>query len=273
MDQQMRRFGLYDVSILRDGFFETSSDVLTHTVGEAAREDALARWGKPTIGIEVNCFLLRGPDGITLVDAGTGASWGDAFGHARTALVAAGVQPEQIDRVLITHLHGDHALGLFDGEKPYFPKAEIVVPKIDLAYFTDEAKRAAAPKARQGGFNIAANLQRLYGGRIRTVGQGEVLPGVEALLLPGHTHGHSGYLIEDAAHSLLLWGDVLHLMDLQATDPDVGLTFDLDGETAARTRHATLERAAREGWIVSGGHIEGFRTVRRSADGYELLSS
>lgn len=273
MGQPPRRFGRYEVSILGDGFFEAPSDVLTHTAGEAARQQALGQWSSPNIRIVVNCFLLRGPGGITLVDAGTGTSWGDAFGHARAAMAAMAVEPGQVERVLLTHLHGDHALGLFDGALPYFPKAEVIVPGIELAHFGDQEKRAATPKARQGGFDIAAALQRLYAGRIRIAGPGTILPGIELIALPGHTYGHSGYLIEDESRSLLLWGDALHLSTLQAADPDVGLAYDLDGATAARTRRDILERSAGSGWVVSGGHVEGFRSVRAIASGYELLQA
>lgn len=270
METKPRRFGSFDVTAIHDGVFEAPSDVFTHTAGADARRAAIAAWGEPVFRIDVNCFALRGPDGLTLVDAGTGTSWGEAFGHARAGLIAAGMTPGAVRRILITHLHGDHALGLFDGEKPYFPEAEIWVPETDLAFFTDAQARAALPKARQGGFDIAERLQRLYHGRIRAIGEGEILPGIERHALPGHTPGHSGYLIRGAGESLMLWGDALHLQGLQAADPEIGLAYDLDGATAARTRRLVLARAAREGWVVSGGHIQGFGRVRVRGDGFEI---
>ncbi len=125
MDQQTRRFGLYEVSILHDGFYEAPIDVLTHAAGPAARDGAIATWGRPTLRIVVNCFLLRGPAASPSSIAGTGTAWGEAYGHARTALKSFGLTRESVDRVLITHLHGDHALGLFDGEAAYFPHARV----------------------------------------------------------------------------------------------------------------------------------------------------
>lgn len=275
MDQlPPRRFGRYDVSILHDGFYEAPVDVLTHASEPEARERAIKAWGAPTLRIVVNCFLLRGPDGITLVDAGTGTSWGAAYGHARTGLEAMGIARGDVDRVLITHLHGDHALGLFDGNEPYFPNARILVPEADLSFFTDEAKQAQTPENRRGGFAIAATLRRLYGARVEAIaGPEEVLPGIRIIPLPGHTHGQSGYLIGDDAHSLLIWGDALHLETLQAADPDVGLVFDLDGATAVKTRRDVLARASHEGWIVAGGHVEGFKTVRPIDEAYELVAA
>ena len=98
LKKSSRRFGPFEVLILRDGFFEAPSDVLTHISGEDARHRAITDWGKPLIGIDVNCFALRGPDGLTLVDAGTGTAWGAAFGHARAALQANGHSPDAVER-------------------------------------------------------------------------------------------------------------------------------------------------------------------------------
>lgn len=270
MDQHPRRIGAYDVSILHDGVFEAPLDVLIHADGEAARDEALARWGKPKVSIVVNCFALKGPGGITLVDAGTGPSWGEAMGHAPTAMAAAGIAPEAVARVLITHLHGDHALGLFDGDKAFFPNAEIIVPEADFSFYGDAANRTRTPEKKQGAFAITATLKEHYAGRIRSVPAGAARPGITLIPLPGHSFGHSGYLIEGQNESLLLWGDALHLSDLQASDPDIGFIYDLDAATALASRRGILERAAHENWLVSGGHVEGFRRVVKRGAGYEL---
>lgn len=270
MDQKSCRIGACDVSILHDGVFEAPLDVLIHAGGQAARDKAVTDWGKTKISIVVNCFALKAAEGISLVDAGTGPSWGEAMGHAPAAMTRAGIAPDQVERVLITHLHGDHALGLFDGARARFPKAEIIVPETDFGFFGDEANRAQTPQNRQGGFAVAATLKQHYAGRIRPVGAGAVRPGITLVPLPGHTIGHSGYLIE-GEESLLLWGDALHLSDLQASDPDIGFVYDFDAATALASRRAILERAAREGWLVCGGHIEGFRRVIENGAGYELI--
>ena len=85
--------------------------------------------------------------------------------------------------------------------------------------------------------------------------------------------GHSGYLIEGDGESLLLWGDALHLSDLQASDPDIGFVYDLDAGTALASRRGILGRAAHENWLVSGGHVEGFRRVIKKGAGYELVAA
>ncbi|MDE1995200.1 MAG: MBL fold metallo-hydrolase [Rhizobiaceae bacterium] len=279
MANSVRRFGQYEVIILRDGLFEASADVLIHADGDVARQRAVEVLGKPTFQVDVNCFALRDADGIILVDAGTGTAWGPKYGHARSALHDAGITPGQIQRILLTHIHGDHALGLFDGDDPYFPNAEIYVPERDFAFFTDPAAREAMPEARRGGFKVAAQLQQIYGSRIRRIGEGQVFAGIEARTLPGHTPGHAGYLVRsddpaDAANNaLLIWGDTVHLAGLQASDPKIGLAFDVDPATAVRTRQATLEDAAREGWVVAGGHISGFCRVQKTSEGYQIVQA
>jgi glyoxylase-like metal-dependent hydrolase (beta-lactamase superfamily II) len=271
MTDSLRHFGQYGVILLRDGVFEAKADVLIHADGSAARQRAIEALGKPMLQVDVNCFALRGVDGIILVDTGTGTAWGPKYGHARSALREAGVTPDQIQHILLTHIHGDHALGLFDGDASYFPNAEIFVPARDFAFFTDPVARQATAEARRGGFNVAEQLVRVYGSRVRQIPDGPVLAGIEARPLPGHTSGHTGYLVSGGDKDLLIWGDTLHLEDLQPGDPKIGLIFDLDPETAVRTRQATLENAAREGWIVAGGHITGFGRVERASEGYQIV--
>ncbi|HEY1855751.1 AidB family quorum-quenching N-acyl homoserine lactonase [Acidocella sp.] len=268
------RFGQYDIVPLLDGVFEAPADVLIHAAGDEARRRLIEKRGGKGIRVDVNCFVLRGPDGITLIDAGAADAFGPALGKARAALQEAGIRPEQIDRVLLTHIHGDHALGLFDGTAPWLPRAEILVPEVDLAFFTDPAARSAQPEGKRGPFDIAANLVRAYAGRLRPFPNGQVpgMPGIEALPLPGHTPGHTGYLLRGAEDSLLIWADTLHLQDEQTADPDIGLIFDTDPTTALRTRRALLEQVAQEGWLVAGSHITGFGRVRRAGAAFSFVT-
>lgn len=272
MPLSTRHHASHDVFLLRDGLFEAPPNAVLHTGGTAApggeEKAAPGGLGRTLSQWPLNCFLLRGPTGLTLVDAGCGSAWGEGFGGARAALGRLGLAPEAIDHVLLTHLHSDHGLGLFEGEAAYFPRAEILLPRAELAFFTDTAERDRLPAARQGGFALAARLQRLYAGRLRPTGPGAVLPGIEALPLPGHTPGHTGYLLGD----LLLWGDALHMAELQAADPDIGLAcdLDLDPQAGATTRHTLLRRCAAEGWVVAGGHIEGFRRVESAGCAWKL---
>lgn len=267
MVETARRFGDYDVLPLVDGLFEVKADMLVHAGGEQSRERMLADWNRSSQHVDVNCFVLRGPGGITLIDSGCGTSWGPAFGHARAGLAALGIEPGQVDRVLLTHLHLDHALGLVQDEAAWLPAAEILVPKADLDHFSDEAIREATPKRHRSTFDITATLRRVYGERLRGFDDPAVLPDITAIPLHGHSPGHTGYLL----HDLLIWGDMLHLGDLQPPDPDIGFMFDADPVAAAAARRAGLARAADDGLVVAGGHISGFNRVEREGDAFRVV--
>ncbi len=264
-------FGRYAVSRFIDGVYKAPVGHLIHRQGANALATVLAGIPGDTVDVDVNCFALSGPDGVWLIDAGCGTAWGEAYGHARAAMIAAGIQPDDVSRVILTHIHGDHALGLIDGDRPYFPKAEIWVPEADLAFFTNAEARKALPPARQGGFDLAARLLDICGAMLRPIPMGGVAEDIEAIAMPGHTPGHAGYLIGNGDHRLLLWGDVLHVTGLQAADPEIAFVYDIDSELAHATRLEVLAAAADHGWLVSGGHLGGFFHIERQGDHFRFL--
>lgn len=267
---ETKRFGSYDVSVLIDGVYKAPIEHLAHASSEAVRDAAVAAWGAPTVDMDVNLFLLTGPDGVTLVDAGTGPFWGPQLGLGRAALAEAGVRPEDVVRVLVTHLHGDHALGLFADDGAYFPKAEIFAPKADLDFFGNSALKETVPTYRRGGFDIAARLLATYGERVRPVEEGPVLPEIEAIAMPGHTPGHFGYLIGEGTDRLVLWGDLVHAPGLQLDDPDFCFIYDADAAQGAASRRSIFARASKEGWTASGGHVSGYVRVERAGEGWRF---
>jgi glyoxylase-like metal-dependent hydrolase (beta-lactamase superfamily II) len=268
-----RKIGNYELTILIDGIFEDSADVLIHAGGDAARKAVIDNWGDTKVRMDVNCFVLRGPNGISLIDAGVGKEGGETFGGARRVLAEMGIEPAHIDRVLLTHIHGDHALGLLDGDVPWLPRAKILIPEADLAFFTDKTARQSLSEDRGTGFDITERLLHSYSHRITPIAQGPVPDalGINALPLPGHTPGHSGYLLQGAGEDLLIWADTVHLCDAQLADPDIGLIYDTDPQTARQTRRALLHQVSSEGWLVAGSHIAGINRVVRKNEGFEVM--
>ncbi|MBB4006514.1 AidB family quorum-quenching N-acyl homoserine lactonase [Allorhizobium taibaishanense] len=266
-----RRFGRYDITTIIDGVYRAPIDHLHHASSPALRDGAVAASQVPTIDMDVNFFVLSGPDGITLVDAGTGPHWGPELGLGWAALETAGVGRSDVRRVLITHLHGDHALGLFGEAGRYFPEAEIIVPEADLAFFTDAALKETVPTYRRGGFEIAARLVETYGDRVRAMPEGPVADGIEMVSMPGHSPGHSGYLIGEGAEKLLLWGDLVHAPGLQLDDPDFCFIYDSDAAQGAASRRRIFVRASEEGWIASGGHVTGFVRMEKAGTRWRFV--
>ncbi len=273
MSQAVRRFGDYEVSILADGFFEPGSEVLIHAGGEAAMRALTERLAGQKLHLDVNSFMARGPGGVALIDAAMGPAWGAPFGAARAAMAAAGVAPADVETVLMTHLHLDHALGLLDGDAPWLPRAQILVPAADLAFFSDAAAGAGLPEERREAFDLTSRILTAYAGRVRGIGPGAVaeMKGVELMALPGHTPGHSGYVVR-GAETLLIWADTVHVRELQVAEPDIGLVFDLDPAQARASRLEVLEMVAREGWVVAGSHVTGFGRVVREGAGFGFVA-
>lgn len=268
-----RRFGDYEVFLLRDGSLQASAQQVIHLDGEEAQTAVRKRIGSQSFEMVVNCFVLRGSDGITLVDAGCGTAWGENFGKARLALAELGIAPEDVRRVLVTHCHGDHVPGLLADGAPYFPEAEVLVPQVEYAFFTDEAARERVPEARRSGFALTASLIDAYAERLKVIPEGQVMEGVRSMLLPGHTPGHTGYLIGEGNAALLLFADALHLAGLQPADPRIGMVFDLDAKQASESRRTMLEHAAEAGWTVLGCHTPGFQRVERAGNAFRMIDA
>jgi glyoxylase-like metal-dependent hydrolase (beta-lactamase superfamily II) len=261
---------MFQVQRLQDGTFEIPAEAFIYVGDEARGARIRAEKAGAATPVPVNCFLLRGRAETILVDTGAGSAWGPGLGHARAAMTAADVPPKAVDRVILTHIHGDHALGLFDGDAAYFPRARISVAAAELGYLTDAATRAAASARMQDIFAMTDKLLSIYGGRVDRFAATEVVPGITAVPLPGHTRGHTGYRFATPAGEVLLWGDTLHLKDIQPGNPRIALTYDLDSGQALRTREAALALAAAEGLQVGGGHIPGFFRVVASGEGFRL---
>ncbi len=111
---------------------------------------------------------------------------------------------------------------------------------------------------------------RPYLERLRIVKDGEVMPGMSILACPGHTPGHSAWIVHSGGQSAMMWGDIVHLQDVQFPYPDVTVFYDLDGEQAARSRRRIFDMCATDSIATLGAHLAypGFSQVVRRGDGY-----
>ena len=208
-----------------------------------------------------------------MIDTGCGANEVfDGRSAAAQALNAAGVSPDGVDVVLISHLHPDHGGGLVTAEgQPFFPNAE-------LRLHADEAKfwlETENPPADSKSFFDAAKAAVLpYRNRMHTFTTGEVAPGIDAEPLPGHTPGHTGFMLASGADALLMWTDIVHLPLIQTRHPEVYVTFDADPEQAVAQRRRVFEKVATDRLLVAGPHMD-FPTFahleRRSSGGYAVV--
>lgn len=269
--------GQFEVTALYDGYIDLDTKLLKYT-SEREVQRLLARLfvtSTPGVQTAVNAYLINTGSHLVLVDTGAAACFGPTLGGILQNLRASGYTPEQVDTVLLTHLHGDHACGLTADGKPVFPNATVMADKADADYWLSESVAAAAPEGAQAFFTMARNAVAPYQAaqRFRTfnAAAGEApIPGVRPVPAAGHTPGHTGYLFTSGKENLLLWGDIVHSHATQFRRPNIAIEFDVDSHQAVQTRKRLMAEAAKDKLWVGGAHLPfpGLGHVRRDQVGF-----
>jgi len=267
------RLGEYEVTALLDGTHPfPAAEVLMHPSGESGKgrvklfgDSAEATEAKlaaafvelPPEG-SINAFLINTGQHLILLDSGAGTLYGACCGHLLANLRAAGYQPEQVDLILLTHLHADHVGGIAPGGVMAFKNATVRVRGADLDYWTDPERAKAAPAFLRPMFAGAVASLRPYitAGRVSAFdSEAELLPGILATPAPGHTPGHTLYTISSHGQRLMVWGDIVHVAALQFADPSITVIYDSDQDAAAAQRTALLKSAADGRTLIAAAHI------------------
>jgi glyoxylase-like metal-dependent hydrolase (beta-lactamase superfamily II) len=254
------KVGDLEVTALFDGFAVFDLHWLNGTkatmdgVAEALHEDPHMLDASDT------GFLVNTGKQLILVDAGAGTWYGGgAFGRLVGSLRSAGYTPEQVDVVLVTHLHSDHVGGLTtkDGKR-VFPNANVYVAKTESDFWLSPEIAAKAPKDAQPFFQSAQAIAAPYikADKWHTFSGSEtIVDGMQLVPLPGHTPGHTGYEFSSKGQKILFWGDTIHAQRVQLQHPEVTVVFDIDPTAAAATRNQLLPNLAREDVLIAGPHM------------------
>lgn len=271
------RVGSFEVTALHDGQLGIPPALFAGAEpAEAARlaRAAFVAEGAP-VPTPVNAFAVNTGQRLFLIDAGTGAARGTALGHVAASMQAAGLSPDQVDAVLMTHLHIDHAAGLTraDGSAA-FANAELFVPEAETGFWLAQGAETRMAEGQRASIRWAAAAATAYAGRsTRFVPGARIADGIESIALPGHTPGHTGFMIGTGAERLFLWADIVHVAAFQFARPDWRLAFDVDGPQAAATRARAMDQAASDRLMVAGMHLPfpGIGHVARAAEGYAFV--
>ena len=216
------------------------------------------------IPLALRCLLIEAPDALILVDTGVGAKETDRFRdiygvenagaptRLEDAIRAAGHAPEDVDLVVNTHLHFDHAGGntrlATSGEpEPAFPNARYLVQRgeYEFAHRNNERVRASYLPANYEPVGEAGRFEFLEG-------DVDVVPGVRVVRTPGHTPHHQSVVIESGGETACF------LADLVPTTAHLPLpwimAYDLEPLVTLESKRSLLERAREEGWLLIFEH-------------------
>ncbi|CAM5777276.1 MBL fold metallo-hydrolase [Labrys miyagiensis] len=242
------------VSVVNDGIHPVGFEDLVTTDAAACEKAHRDAFCLVPPSLTISCFVIRSGGKLSLVDTGFGNRT-TAVGKLIGNLQSIGIAPGDVDAVLMTHMHQDHDAGLVDPVgKAVFPNAELVLHQDEHAFWQDDEAQARAAGTRLIEFGMARTAFAAYGGRVRTVASGDVLPGIRAFPTPGHTPGHTAWLVDSGGDALLIWGDIIHFPGIQFAIPDASVAFDHDSAAAAAARRKVLAFVAGEKIRVAGVH-------------------
>jgi glyoxylase-like metal-dependent hydrolase (beta-lactamase superfamily II) len=266
--------GDFEITAISDGTVDLApKELLTNTTA-AHVGDMLARsFESDAVQTSVNAYLVNTGDKLILVDTGAAKLFGPTLGKLLANLAASGYKPEQVDAVLITHMHPDHVGGLMVDGKMAFPNATVQADKRDAAFWLSPAELDKAPTAMKGFFQGAAASLNPYvaAGKFKPFdGSTDLFPGIRAVAAPGHTPGHTIYTIESKGQKLVLWGDLMHVAAVQFPEPAVTIAFDTDSPAAAGQRAKAYADAAQGRFLIAGAHLPfpGIGHLRGEGKGY-----
>ena len=246
---------IYDGVWQNDGFGGFAADVSEEQVKEALSSAGLTT---DYIPVEFAFTVVKAGGKTILLDAGTGGQLAPTAGlAAKGGLEAAGITPESVDTIMISHMHPDHIFGLMekDTNAQIFPDAELVVGETEYNYWTDPALIPKLPERRQG---LAKRIQATFPewkNVTQFKGEKELAPGIRAVESFGHTPGHVSFHISSGDDELLLIGDALIVPALFLANLDWQPAFDADKDQASATRKSIVDKAIADNMTIGGYHF------------------
>lgn len=249
------RIGRFTVTALTDGYADMPYNFFPGRSPAEVEQAATAGFTARPGGVRFlfNQYLIDDGEHRILIDAGAAGSIGQT-GKLPQALATLGLEPDQIDAVIVTHMHQDHMGGLIAGGKNNFPGAELYIDRRDVRHWTDPAKRSGAPDYLQTSFQMADEVVRLYPGLQAIDVEREIVPGVSIVDLTGHTPGHIGVRVEDDGKSLIMVSDMIFPV-VHPGATDVFFLFEQDRAAARAMRERFFPLAAAEGALIAATHM------------------
>jgi glyoxylase-like metal-dependent hydrolase (beta-lactamase superfamily II) len=270
------KLGGFEITTLLDGAlqYEGPHPIFGQDQTPEAAAELLEANHLPTTQF-VNGFtpvLVNTGSELVLFDSGNPPARREA-GAARLveALQAAGYTPDQIDVVVITHMHGDHIGGLATDGAATYPNARYATGETEYDFWSSEDRLSGATESSAQ--LVQANVVPLAEKTTFVKEEGEVAPGIRSLQAFGHTPGHMIYHVESEGRRLLIWADTANHYVMSVQRPDWHVRFDMDKDAAAATRRRVFDMAAAERIPVTGYHMPfpAIGYIEKSQDTYRWV--
>lgn len=265
------KIGDIEVTAVHDGFARRPLEGFIRNAELAQVQAAMQEAFLPTdaLPITFTTLVLNRNGRLTLIDTGNGDMGAPTSGHWMKNFRAAGFEPSQVETVVISHFHGDHMNGLRlkDGTA-VFPQAEVMVPAAEWDFWMDDARMNEVPDAMKGAFQ---GVRRVFGPIAKDVkryeADKEIVPGLTSVAAPGHTPGHTAFMLSSGSGKLMIMSDITNHPALFVRNPDWAAVFDMDAEEARSTRRRMLDMAAAERAQVAFYHAPFPATGHIAKDG------
>ena len=268
--------GTFEVTALSDGTLDLPVDKVFTKVDPGRIRSLLSRsYLSNNVSITVNAFLVNTGTRLVLIDTGTGTSqmFGSTLGNLLSNLQASGYSAEQVEEIYVTHMHTDHIGGLMRDGQPSFPNATIRANAREADHYLSKSRMDAAPADEREDYESAMSIFKPYIASKKFKpfnGKTELIPGVRAMPAPGHTPGHTIYVIESNGERMLIWGDLMHVAALQFPLPSATFPTEWSAKQSAQQRRTVFADVANHGYYAAAAHVAfpGIGKLRATGDGY-----
>ena len=270
------KVGSIEVTAVYDGIWRKPHDpTFIKNASVEDTKEALAKAGLTTefMPIPLTVVVLKIGDKYVMIDSGSGVGqWQANATNLPSNMKAAGIDRSQISTILVSHFHPDHVWGLMEKgtNAAVFPNAELIVNSTEYKWWTEPGRVEKLPEGRRPAGKRIGDVFPTWKNWKLVEDNAEVAPGVRLLAAPGHTPGHSAFLVTSGKDQLMVSNDAMYVPALLAPHPDWQGAYDQDGATAVTTRRKLIDRVIADKMMVCGAHFPfpGRGTFAKDGDVY-----
>ena len=277
------KVGEFEITVVTDGVsFGPLSDAYVQNApkNDVSAQLAAMHYAPDKTSNWYNPIVVNTGSKLVAIDTGGGPpafqQTKGTLGQYHNNLAAAGIDKNAVDVVIVSHLHGDHIGGLLDSEnKLAFPNAQLLMPTVDINFWTDDSNASRFPDPVKPQFaNVKRVLGALNGKVTQYEGSKELVPGITSMPTPGHTPGHTSFTIASGSDHIIHQVDVTAGMGtLFVQKPDWHFLLDVDGALAEQTRRKFYDMAAADKVRIQGFHFPfpAVGNIEKDGNGYRWI--